>query len=180
VTQALPIDPDAERAFHEQEAADDTPVRLLRIQEAAAETGLTARAIRYYEELGLLAPAARSEGDYRLYDVDDLERLRFIRGLRDDAGFSLADIRQLLEDEDARARQRARFSATQDLPERREIILAALAQVDRQVGTLRDKIARLQEMVDTAETRREHLRSHLHDVEAGRALTHQARREPGQ
>jgi len=159
---------------------DDTPVRLLRIQEAAAETGLTARAIRYYEELGLLAPAARSEGDYRLYDVDDLERLRFIRGLRDDAGFSLADIRQLLEDEEARARQRARFSATQDLAERREIILAALAQVDRQVGTLRDKIARLQEMVDRAEIRREHLRTHLDDLKAGRALTHQARREPGQ
>ena len=38
------------------------PERLLRIQEVAADTGLTPRAIRYYEELGLLAPAARSDG----------------------------------------------------------------------------------------------------------------------
>src|SRR5512135_3903644 len=68
------------------------PPRLLRIQEVAAEIGLTPRSIRYYEELGLLTPAARSEGDYRLYDASDLERLRFIMGLRDDAGFSLAEI----------------------------------------------------------------------------------------
>ncbi|MGD0409255.1 MAG: MerR family transcriptional regulator, partial [Candidatus Limnocylindrales bacterium] len=58
---------------------------LLRIHEAAAEVGLTPRSVRYYEEIGLLTPAARSEGDYRLYDDTDLERLRFIKGLRDDA-----------------------------------------------------------------------------------------------
>ena len=86
--------------------ADTAPERLLRIQEVAADTGLTPRAIRYYEELGLLAPAARSDGAYRLYDAEDLERLRFIRGLRDDAGFSLAEIGQLLEDEQARTRNR--------------------------------------------------------------------------
>ena len=62
------------------------PQRLLRINEVAAETGLTTRAIRYYEEMGLLEPAARSEGDYRLYDASDLDRLTFIRSLRDDAG----------------------------------------------------------------------------------------------
>ena len=87
---------------------------LLRIQEVAADVGLTARAIRYYEELGLLKPAARSEGAYRLYDADDLERLRFIKGLRDDAGFSLTEIGQLLEDEAARARNRERFRSTTD------------------------------------------------------------------
>src|SRR5512141_734050 len=102
-------------------ATPPTEPRLLRIQEVSADTGLTPRAIRYYEELGLLAPAARSEGAYRLYDGDDLDRLRFIRGLRDDAGFSLAEIRRLLEDEQARARIRERFRATHDRAERREI-----------------------------------------------------------
>src|SRR6476469_2646063 len=86
-----------------------TPERLLRIQEVAASLGLTARTIRYYEEIGLLTPAARSEGDYRLYDADDVERLRFIKDLRDEAGFSLAEISRMLEDEAARARNRARF-----------------------------------------------------------------------
>ena len=96
------------------DAATEAPARLLRIQEVAAELGLTTRSIRYYEEIGLLEPAARSDGDYRLYDADDLDRLRYIKGLRDDAGFSLAEIAQLLEDETARARNRARFRETHD------------------------------------------------------------------
>jgi DNA-binding transcriptional MerR regulator len=148
------------------------PPRLLRIQEVAAETGLTPRAIRYYEELGLLAPAARSEGAYRLYDADDLERLRFIRGLRDDAGFSLAEIGQLLEDEAVRVRVRARFRATPDLDERRAMLMEAAASVDRQVATLRTKIARLETMIGEAEARRSHLEGHLRDLRDGHAPAH--------
>jgi DNA-binding transcriptional MerR regulator len=146
--------------------------RLLRIQEVADETGLTPRAIRYYEERGLLAPAGRSEGAYRLYDVEDLERLRFIRGLRDDAGFSLAEIGRLLEEEMARERNRARFRTTADPVERRRIVTEALATVDRQVATLRSKIARLEAMVAEAEERRTHLAGHLEDLAAGREPEH--------
>jgi DNA-binding transcriptional MerR regulator len=149
-----------------------SPTRLLRIQEVAADTGLTPRTIRYYEELGLLAPAARSEGAYRLYDAEDLERLRFIRGLRDDAGFSLAEIGQLLEDEVARARNREQFRATTDEAERRLILLDAIGIVDRQVATLRAKVGRLEAMVAEARARREHLVGHLEDLDAGREPAH--------
>jgi DNA-binding transcriptional MerR regulator len=154
------------------EARTDTPdpVPLLRIAEVAEETGLTARAIRYYEEIGLLEPAARSDGAYRLYDTEDLERLRFIKGLREDAGFSLAEIRQLLEDEAARARFRARFRATSDPAERREILLAAVSQVDRQVRSLEGKMARLASMIGDAQARRAHLEAHLTALESGREL----------
>lgn len=149
---------------------DTSAPHLLRIQEVAAQTGLTPRSIRYYEELGLLAPAARSEGAYRLYDSEDLERLLFIRGLRDDAGFSLAEIRQLLEDERARARIRARFKVTQGRAERREILTDAIARVDHQVDILRGKITRLEAMVEDARARRNHLADHLDGVENGREL----------
>jgi MerR family transcriptional regulator, repressor of the yfmOP operon len=146
----------------------DVPaVPLLRIQQVAAEVGLTTRSIRYYEELGLLKPAARSEGSYRLFDEDDLERLRFIKGLRDDAGFSLAEIGQLLEDEAARARNRERFRSTTDADERRAILRDAFARVDRQIASLRDKIERLQAMVAEAEGRRDHLQSHIDEIETG-------------
>jgi MerR family transcriptional regulator, repressor of the yfmOP operon len=148
------------------------PERLLRIQEAAAETGLTARSIRYYEELGLLSPAARSDGAYRLYDQDDLERLRFIRGLRDDAGFSLAEIGQLLGDEQARVRNRAEFQAAQTNEQRRPIVIDALERVDRQVTTLEAKIQRLEAMIADARARRAHLQAHLEDIEADREPTH--------
>ena len=128
--------------------------RLLRIQEAADEVGLTARSVRYYEELGLLTPAARSEGDYRLYDETDVERLRFIKGLRDDAGFSLAEIAQLLEDEAARERGHAAYHATTDPAERKRILCERVVSYGRQIDTLKRKIDRLQAMVDETEARR--------------------------
>jgi DNA-binding transcriptional MerR regulator len=147
------------------------PQPLLRIQQVAAHVGLTTRTIRYYEELGLLEPAARSEGSYRLYDLDDLERLRFIKGLRDDAGFSLAEIGQLLEDEAARTRNRERFRSTSDPDERRTLLNDAMGRVDRQIAILRRKIERLEAMVSEAEGRRAHLEDHLADLDAGREPT---------
>jgi DNA-binding transcriptional MerR regulator len=147
---------------------DDRGTRpLLRIQEVAAETGLTPRSIRYYEELGLLQPAARSAGSYRLYDESDLERLRFIRELRDDAGFSLAEIGRLLEDEAARIRDRERFRATGDPAEKAAIVRDLLGRVDRQVASLEHKASRLQEMIQAAEARCAHLRAHLVELEGG-------------
>src|SRR3954453_14220584 len=128
-----PIQRPTEAATHDADAP------LLRIQEVARVVGLTARSIRYYEELGLLKPAARSEGAYRLYDPDDVARLQFIRGLRDDAGFSLAEIGQLLEDETARATNRARFRESRTPAERREVLLDGMSRIDRQVATLRSK-----------------------------------------
>ncbi len=140
--------------------------RLLRIQEAAAEIGATPRSVRYWEEQGLLRPAARSEGAYRLYDSTDLERLRFIKALRDDAGFSLAEIAQLLEDEAARERGHAAFHATADPTERRRILRERLASYDRQISTLRTKIERLAAMVDEAEGRRARTTARLAEVAA--------------
>jgi MerR family transcriptional regulator, repressor of the yfmOP operon len=147
--------------------ADTAGRSLLRIHEVAAALGVTARTIRYYEELGLLTPAARSDGDYRLYDDDDVERLRFIKGLRDEAGFSLTEISQMLEDEAARARNRDRFRSTTDVAERRAIIDDALGRVDRQVSSLRVKAERLAAMIQDAEERRRHLLGHLAELDAG-------------
>ncbi|MBA2700657.1 MAG: MerR family transcriptional regulator [Chloroflexi bacterium] len=153
---------------HEDTAPTDSePGRLLRIQEVAAETGLTTRAIRYYEEMGLLEPAGRSDGAYRLFDASDLERLRFIRSLRDDAGFSLAQIGQLLEDDVARERNRERFRSTTDRRERRTLLLDARDRVDRQIATLEDKSSRLAGMIEAARLRRRHLDAHLSELEGG-------------
>jgi DNA-binding transcriptional MerR regulator len=152
-----------------------TSERLLRIQEVAEATGLTPRSIRYYEEFGLLRPAARSEGAYRLYDASDLEQLRFIKGLRDDAGLSLADIGQILEDEESRRRARAALKVTEDPAERRWILLERLASVEGLRGRLTAKLARLQAMVDDVEARR----GRLHDLLAAADQELAAATEPG-
>ena len=139
--------------------------RLLRIQEVAAEVGLTARSIRYYEELGLLEPAARSDGDYRLFDASDLERLRFIKSLRDDAGFSLAQVGQMLEDEVARARNRERLAHTTDPAERRIYLDEALARVERQIGLLDAKADRIAAMIEDARGRERRIRAALAELD---------------
>jgi DNA-binding transcriptional MerR regulator len=138
---------------------------LLRIQEVAAELGLTTRAIRYYEEVGLLEPAARSEGDYRLYDPSDVERLRFIKSLRDDAGFSLAQIGQMLEDEAARERNRERLRQTTDPEKRHRYFEEALERVDRQIALLEAKADRIDAMIADARARRAHIEDHLGGIE---------------
>src|SRR6478609_2281745 len=107
--------------------------RLLRINQVAAETGLTARTIRYYEEMGLLEPAARSEGDYRLYDDSDLERLQFIRSLRDDAGFSRTRSPQLSEREDVLEANRQAKHQTRDQDERRLLSLYSKTSVNNEI-----------------------------------------------
>lgn len=147
------------------EPAAEPAERLCRIQEAAQEVGLTTRSIRYYEELGLLKPAARSEGAYRLYDASDLDRLRYIKGLRDDAGFSLAEIGLLLEDEVARRRNHAAFHATDDPVEQATLLGDSIARLDRQSATLRAKIARLAEMAADVDGRRQRLVARLDEVE---------------
>lgn len=139
--------------------------RLLRIAEVGEQLGMTSRAIRYYEELGLLKPAARSDGAYRLYDADDVERLRAIKRLRDDAGFSLAEIGQLLEDEAARARDRARYRATDDPAEQLRLTRGAIERADRQLALLEEKAARLTEMVEEARARQLRLNGRLAELE---------------
>lgn len=142
-----------------------TTATPLRIGEVAERLGTTPRTIRYYEEIGLLEPAARSDGDYRLYDASDLDRLAFIRSLRDDAGFSLAQIGQLLEDEAARERNRERYRSTEDPAERRTILDDARRRVDHQVEILEAKAARLAAMIDEARARRRHLDAHLAELD---------------
>ncbi len=73
--------------------------RTWRIGEVADRTGLTRRTLRHYDDLGLLVPATRSSGDYRLYDEDDLLRLLQIQSLKS-LGLSLPEIAAALADPD--------------------------------------------------------------------------------
>jgi DNA-binding transcriptional MerR regulator len=69
--------------------------RLLRIGEIASETGTTLRTLHYYEELGLLEPARRTKGGFRLYQPAQVEEVRYIQRLRD-LGLELAQIKDFL------------------------------------------------------------------------------------
>ena len=66
------------------------------IGEVARRTGLKPKTIRFYEEVGLLPPPARSDSRYRLYPAEAVEQLAFIRTAQN-LGLTLAEIKGLLE-----------------------------------------------------------------------------------
>jgi MerR family copper efflux transcriptional regulator len=67
----------------------------MNIGEAAAQSGVPAKTIRYYESIGLIRRAARTAGNYRDYDLVDLQTLRFIQRARK-LGFPVKDVGALL------------------------------------------------------------------------------------
>jgi MerR family Zn(II)-responsive transcriptional regulator of zntA len=69
---------------------------MLAIGKLAGLTKVSTDTLRYYESEGLIRPAAKSAGGYRLYDGDSARRIRFIKHAQA-CGFTLAEIRDLLE-----------------------------------------------------------------------------------
>ncbi|GAA3592587.1 MerR family transcriptional regulator [Kineosporia mesophila] len=67
----------------------------MHIGEVAERVGLSLRTIRYYEEVGLIAPSARSQGGFRLYLEADVTRLQLVKDMKP-LGFSLDEMRDLL------------------------------------------------------------------------------------
>ncbi|MBL7490335.1 MerR family transcriptional regulator [Frankia sp. AgB1.9] len=74
-------------------AAETTPV--LQIGDVARQVGLSLRTVRFYEEAGLLTPVGRTQGGFRLYDEDALDRLLLIKRMKP-LGFTLEEMRSLL------------------------------------------------------------------------------------
>jgi MerR family copper efflux transcriptional regulator len=73
----------------------DAVPATMHIGELAEKTGLSLRTIRHYDEVGLLKPAGRTDGGFRLYSHDDFTRLMLIRRMKP-LGFSLEEMTDLL------------------------------------------------------------------------------------
>jgi len=104
----------------------------MHIGKVAQASGMSAKMIRYYEDVGLMAPVARSTAGYRRYSEANVHTLRFIQRARS-LGFSVAEIQDLLE----LWRNHTRKSAD----------VKRLAQ--QHVATLDERIDRLRQMRDT-------------------------------
>jgi MerR family mercuric resistance operon transcriptional regulator len=113
-----------------------TPTAIGRLSQ---RTGTKVETIRYYERVGLLPAPARSAGGYRLYDVEHLKRLTFIRRARA-LGFSIDEVRTLLKLADERTRPCAevRVVAEAHLSD----IRAKIADLKAMERVLRDTVAR--------------------------------------
>jgi len=119
---------------------------LLTVRDAAERLGVTPRTLKYYEERGLVTPS-RSEGRYRLYDENDLERFGRILRLRS-LGFSLHGIVEMLK---------------------RPLEKTAAGQNRYSPESLADIRQGLQQQLDAIDTRIESVRRELKEAQAVRA-----------
>ncbi|HEY7347265.1 MAG TPA: MerR family transcriptional regulator [Ktedonobacterales bacterium] len=145
-----------------------------RIEQVADRLQTTRRTLRYYEEIGLLPPAERTEGGYRLYSEDDIARLERIQRLKDLLGFSLAEIRELLQADDERGLVRVAFQHETDPAVKLKHIEEAERLSRQQLGVVEHKIAGLEKMRDDILERLEHYTRHrqeLHDALEGSAAS---------
>jgi DNA-binding transcriptional MerR regulator len=102
----------------DQQAVAET----FRIGEAAKRTGLTTRTLRYWEELGILGPSMHRDSGERLYTPADVERATRIRELQQLLGFSLAEIRAVLETEDLIEEVRVEYRKNDDVDRQRTLL----------------------------------------------------------
>jgi DNA-binding transcriptional MerR regulator len=136
----------------------------LKIGDVARRVGTTPRTIRYYEEIGLLAPAGdRPSGRHRAYGEADVDRLREILRFKDLLGVSLEQLRELMAAEDARAALREEFHRTEDPARREELLREALGHLERQLGLVRARRAELDALEGELEERRRQVRRRLRD-----------------
>jgi DNA-binding transcriptional MerR regulator len=124
----------------------------LRIGEVAKLTGLTTRTLRYWEEQGLLRPSGRRQSGERFYTAVDMARVSRIRDLQDLLGFSLAEVRAVLDTEEIDILDRIRLELRSGDPvlpaRRRELLDAAIAANDHLLERLGQTQARIQAFRD--------------------------------
>ena len=99
---------------------------MITIGEAAARSGVPPKTIRFYEEAGVIKPAARGENRYRAYSEPEVHTLRFIHRARR-LGFPLKDVAALLE------LYRNNRRASRDV---KELALQHVAELDRKIAEL--------------------------------------------
>jgi MerR family copper efflux transcriptional regulator len=111
------------------------------IGQAARESGISAKTIRYYEAIGLVPGVDRTSGGYRDYDEADVHRLQFIRRARD-LGFSFERVRELLRLWSNRRRSRADVKA---------LALDHIAELEERAAELRQMIRTLRHLASSCD-----------------------------
>ena len=109
------------------------------IGEAARASSLPAKTIRYYEQIGLIKPAARSGGNYRVFDEAEVQELRFIHRARR-LGFSVGEVAELLDlwRDRSRSSRQVKALAARHL----EDVDAKIAELEAMRDTLNDLLER--------------------------------------
>ena len=102
--------------------------------------------LRYYEEIGLITPAGRSEGNYRLYSEVDVARLQRIKRLKDVLGIPLSSLKRKAEVEETLDALETALGDQLDREQRRTRLQQARAELEQQLRTIDERLATLTHM----------------------------------
>lgn len=147
--------------------SDSAQAILWRIGEVAKQTGVTTRTLRYWEELELLHPSTHRESGERLYAPSDVARVTRIRNLQELLGFSLAEVRAVLDTEDIDVLDRVRSELTADhlsVSRRRALLEEGIVANDQLLARLDETLSRIQAFRDERAAAGERLRSSLEQL----------------
>jgi DNA-binding transcriptional MerR regulator len=130
-------------------APDESAEAGIRISDAATRAGVSARTLRYYEELGLLTPSLYTAGGERRYTAEDVSHLQRILELREVLGMNLDDIKEFLSFETRLDELRATYRATKGVgtkkarAEQKATLAEALELNEKLAEQLSAKLARM-------------------------------------
>ena len=116
---------------------------LLKIGAFAKLADTNLRTLRYYEEVGLLKPTARSSGGFRYYRETDLNRIKLIRHLQD-LGLTLDEIRGLLKDRSMQEdRPKALVQVKETLTANKELLNSQMEGLCLQLNKIENALTKL-------------------------------------
>ena len=112
---------------------------MYKIDEVTKQVGLTKRTPRYYEEIGLIHPPERSEGNIRLYTDEDIARIKRIVEAKEVLGITLQEMQHFLS-----LKERMEQRRNSENPRDREVIQEIKEMLEKQVQTLDEKMEQMQ------------------------------------
>jgi MerR family transcriptional regulator, repressor of the yfmOP operon len=145
------------RAGEQPPGADEQPGggrRLLGIGAAAAQAGVSERALRYYQQLGLITPSGCTPGGMRRYSADNLARVARIRQLQTLLGLNLDEIAVVLRNEDRLAEIKLAYhqESTGD-EDRRKLLVESLSLQEELRATVQAKRAAIESFLTDLDAR---------------------------
>ena len=144
----------------------------IRIGELATLAGVTTRTLRYWEELNLITPTDHRCSGERVYSSAVVERVMHIRELQDLLGLTLAEIRIVLESEDAVERARQARSTGASTARRLALLESAIEAHARLIEQIDDRLARITAFRDEWTHRGERMRERAAELRAEVLVRH--------
>ncbi len=139
--------------------------QYLQIGEVAEKLGLTQRALRYYEERGLIPAPSRMTGGFRLYTPDEVARIERVIQLKNVLGFSLEGIKRIFDAEETKEQIRDEYRQHPDTASRRRKLEGLLTATQEQVTIINSRIVALEQMRGELEQKLNHYRTRLTEIE---------------